>query len=246
MEFFKTPAGIAVFTVVAVIVAVFVIDVNYKYFFKYVLDFIFALIALILLAPVICVFAVIIKIKLNSHGGGTVFEREYFYGAKGKIIVLRSFAVKAENGEDFGAFSKYLNSSAVKYFPRVLDILCGRISIVGVKPMKISDACFVSDEFDGKFAARPGVINPLIGKCDKETDYEQIFALELAYVKKRELFKDIWYAVKNAVYKIRGEKFEFGESDLNTYAKTLLVSGRISENDYNRAIEYERSVIAGN
>ena len=56
-DFLKTPAGHAVFGVVIAVAAIVIIELNYRLFFKYVLDFVFALIAVIVTSPVLIVGA---------------------------------------------------------------------------------------------------------------------------------------------------------------------------------------------
>ena len=69
-EFLKTPTGQAVFGVAVALIALIIIELNYRFFFKYLLDFVFGLVFSLLCAPVLIAGAVI-----SYKRAGHVFEK---------------------------------------------------------------------------------------------------------------------------------------------------------------------------
>lgn len=211
-EFLKTPAGHAVFGIVIAVAAIVIIELNYRLFFKYVLDFIFALIATVICSPVLIAGAVISKKR-----AGFVFEETPCLGAKGKIVYLKSFA-----GVGRG----------IKNLPALLDILCGRLSFVGIAPLKLSDGALLDDSHMERFLTRPGIVNHLVWHGYEGLTYEEAFALDARYCKKRELFTDIFILIKRIILAIRGDGKSFlGETACLSYGEALLKRGTITEAD---------------
>ncbi|MDE7082410.1 MAG: sugar transferase [Clostridia bacterium] len=215
-EFLKTPAGHAVFGIVIAVAAIVIIELNYRLFFKYVLDFVFALIATVICSPVLLVGAII-----SHKRAGYALEETPYLGAKGKIIYIKSFA-----GINKG----------IKNLPRLLDILGGKLSFVGVSLLSLSDGALLDDAQLERFMTRPAIVNHLVLHGDENTTYEEAFALDARYCKKRELFTDIFIIVKRIVLAIRGDGKSFlGETAGQSYGEVLLKRGTITENDLTNA-----------
>lgn len=214
-EFLKTPAGHAVFGIVIAVVAIVIIELNYRLFFKYVLDFVFALLATIICSPVLLAGAIISKKR-----AGYVYDETPFLGAKGKIIYLKSFA-----GLQRG----------IKNLPRLLDILCGRLSFVGVAPLKLSDGALLDDNHMERFLTRAGLINHLVLRGHEGLTYEEAFALDARYCKKRELFTDIFIVIKSLILAIRGDGKSYLGETAECYGEVLLNRGTITQTDLQNA-----------
>lgn len=215
-EFLKTPAGHAVFGIVIAVAAIVIIELNYRLFFKYVLDFIFAFILTVICSPALLAGAVVSKKR-----AGYVFEETPYLGAKGKIVYIKSFA-----GINCG----------IKNLPRLLDILCGKLSFVGISLLKLSDGALLDDSHMERFGTRPGLVNHLVLRGDESLTYEEAFALDARYCKKRELFTDIFIIIRRLILTIRGDgKSYLGETADTTYGEALLKRGTITETDLQNA-----------
>jgi len=224
LEFLKTDAGHAVFGVLIAVILLIFIDLNYRFFTKAVLDFIFAFLGTVILMPLIIPLAVISKVR-----AGETYETTPYMGVKGKIIRLKSFA-----GINCG----------LKYIPRIFGVLSGKLSFVGVKLLKVADGALIDDEYLSRFNARPGLICHLSLKGDENLTYEEMFALDERYARKRELFTDLYVMLKTAVLKIRGEgKSYFGEAAKMSYGEALLARGEITSEDLARAEAYGNEAV---
>lgn len=214
-EFLKSPAGHAVFGIVIAVAAIVIIELNYRLFFKCVLDFLFALIFTVVCSPAFLVGAI-----LSRKKAGYVFDETPYLGAKGRIIYVKSFA----------------GAGAIKNLPRLLSVLSGKMSFVGVSLLAVSDGALLEDEAMDRFGARPGLINHLALRGHENLTFEEAFALDKKYVKSRELFTDIFTVVKYFVLLIRGEGNSYlGEAKDKTYGEALLARGQISQTDLENA-----------
>lgn len=224
-DFLQNPVFCALFVAALIAAALIVIDVNYRYFMKYVLDFVFAVPAAVILSPALAAGAVISKRR-----EGKVFEKTACLGAKGKIIYVHAFA---------GA------RGVLRSLPRILDVLSGRLSFVGTKLLEVSDGAFLDDAAMARFATRPGLVSHLAAGGDETLTYEEMFALDAQYAAKRELFRDLFIVLKSFVYAVRGEGRSYmGEARCGGYGEALMARGAVTEEDMERARAYAEEAIA--
>lgn len=225
LEFLQSAAGRAVLGVFIAVVVLIILDLNYRFFTKAVLDFIFAFVAVIILSPLLVPVAVVSKVK-----AGKVFKTSPYLGVKCKIIYLHTFA---------GISGK------LKYLARIFDVLGGSLSFVGVQPLEISDGALTEDDKMERFNARPGLICHMVLRGYEGVTYEDMFDFDAKYAKKRELFTDIFIFFKWLVYSVRGEgKFYLGEAKDASYTQTLFNRGAITEEGLEKARRFAEETLA--
>lgn len=115
----------------------------YRKYFKRPLDFIFALLAVVILSPLLLILAILVRIKLGSP----VIFKQPRPGLNEKIFTLYKFRTmtneKDENGnllpdEDrLTSFSKFLRSTSLDELPELWNILKGDMSFVGPRPLLV-------------------------------------------------------------------------------------------------------------
>lgn len=227
LEFLSTPAGRAVSGVFIAVVVLALLDLNYRFFAKALLDFLFALTVVIMLSPLLVTLAVISRVN-----AGKTFETVPYLGVKCKIIYLHSFA--GINGR-------------LKYFAEIFDVLGGKMSFIGVKPLEIADGALMDDKYMERFTARPGIICHMLAGGYDGASYEDMFALDARYAKRRELFTDIFIFIKWLVLLARGEdKSYLGEAEAASYTKTLLERGAITQSGFEQAQKFAADTISKN
>ncbi|MCD8205236.1 MAG: sugar transferase [Clostridia bacterium] len=227
---------IAVFTVLAVAIVIFVLDVNYRYFAKAFLDYLAAIVCVICLSPVYIVLAIIGNRALKAHGGGRLFTRTLCCGRGGKKIYLRSYSLESFNGERLGKYSDRMQSSHLVNLPRFLDVLSGTLSIIGPKPIPYHDKTFLPEGTEERFRCRPGMLSPLAFSGSPDMKYEEVFEAECEYVQKREMFKDIGILFRTFLNFTRGDEANTqGESRDKEYCEVLFERGAVSRDDIDKA-----------
>ncbi len=215
-EFLATPWGYAVICTAICVLSIIIIQLNYRLFFKTVLDFVFGLAAAIILSPLLIALAIISKVRFKE-----VFDKKAYLGAKGKLTVIRTFC----------GFNGKLGKLAY-----IFELLSGKMSIVGVKLMEISDGAVMSDEAMSRFKAKPGIFCHLAVSGNDSLTYPEMFSLDARYYKKRGLFYDIFAVLNTAVYLIRGEGASYlGETAAKSFCAALLEKGEISQADAEQA-----------
>ena len=235
LKFMASPWGIAIFTVVALAIIIFFLAVNYRYFTKAFLDILVGFIVLIVLSPAIGVCAIVLK-----KNAGKVFERQWILGKGGKPVSVRVFAgyVGADGSES------YISRSVMKYFPLVLEVICLKLSLMGPSPLSLKDGALIDEEYESRFAVRPGIFSAAAAVFSAPPSYEEMFAEDCRYVKKRSLWTDTRSMLVLVFRALRGEGYRMPGIGKDGYAEELLESGKITEEQVVQAEDIAREELA--
>lgn len=141
----------------------------YKILFKRLLDVIVSL----LLLPIVIMIIVIFGVMIFAEDKGPIFYNAYRVGKNGKIFKmfkLRSMKVNApdirlpdgstfnsENDPRVTKIGKFLRKSSLDEFPQFLNVLTGKMSLVGPRPDPIDWLEIYPDEYKGFLKAKPGI-----------------------------------------------------------------------------------------
>jgi exopolysaccharide biosynthesis polyprenyl glycosylphosphotransferase len=168
---------------------------------KRALDLVMASMLLVLTTPVMLVSAVLIK----AHDRGPVFFRQVRIGRHGEpftLIKLRTMEVDAEarladlrhRNERHGPLFKVssdprvtpigglLRSAAIDELPQLLNVLTGRMSIVGPRPALPAETAEFDDELQRRNLVRPGVTGLWQVEANHKASFEEYRRLDLFYV----------------------------------------------------------------
>lgn len=115
----------------------------YEKFIKRPLDFLLALIAVILLSPVLLVTAVLVRVKLGSP----VLFRQERPGRYGRIFRLIKFRTMTDDRNADGTllpdadrltpFGRKLRATSLDELPELFNVLRGDMSLVGPRPLLV-------------------------------------------------------------------------------------------------------------
>lgn len=135
--------------------------------FKAIMDFLIALIALILLIPLFIIVAIAIKIDSK----GPVFFKHKRIGKNGKeftCIKFRSMAVNARHdiaGYEYGDVNsyitkvgKFIRKTSIDELPQLFCMLTGKMSLIGYRPSQRSEIELnMARESYNMYQIRPGI-----------------------------------------------------------------------------------------
>jgi lipopolysaccharide/colanic/teichoic acid biosynthesis glycosyltransferase len=136
-------------------------------FFKRLFDILIAMLALLLLAPVL----VPIVVALRLTGEGEVFYRQNRVGFRKQNFQIWKFATMLKNSPNMGTGSltlrddprvtvvgKYLRKSKINELPQLFNLLTGDMTLVGPRPqMRVDFEAFPIDIQALIYDVRPGI-----------------------------------------------------------------------------------------
>lgn len=183
----------------------------YRKCFKKIIDFVLALIALIILSPVIIVVAVMVKIKLGSP----VIFKQKRPGLNEKIFTIYKFRTmtekKDENGlslpdsERLTKFGKILRSTSIDELPELWNILIGDMSLVGPRPLLIEYLPYYSNDERKRHSVRPGLTGLAQVNGRNNLNWDNRLAKDMEYINNISFFYDIKIIFKTFIKVIKKE-----------------------------------------
>ncbi len=159
----------------------------YKYV-KRVMDFIMALIFIIVLSPVMLIVALLILIQRD----GPIFFRQERPGKDGKIFLLHKFRTMSTITErdgrqlsDMERISKlgnFLRKTSLDELPQFFDILSGKMSFIGPRPLVKSYLELYTPEQMRRHEVLPGISGWAQINGRNSISWEEKFELDVYYV----------------------------------------------------------------
>ena len=211
----------------------------YRHFFKRVMDFTLALIALLVLSPVLLVLTVVGAIAM----GGNPFFTQLRPGKDEKIFRLIKFRSmnnkRAPNGELLSdeerlvSYGKFLRSTSLDELPSLLNIIKGDLSIVGPRPQLVRDMVFMTADQRRRHTVRPGLTG--LAQCNGRNNmsWEKKFEYDLQYIEKITFWGDVKIIFKTAFKVLKrdgiNEEGMATAADLGDY---LLSKGQVDADTY--------------
>lgn len=161
----------------------------YNRVIKRALDAAIALVALILLSPVLFILSVLVRTKLGSP----VLFKQNRPGKDGKTFQLRKFRSmtdeRDENGnllsddERITKFGRLLRSTSLDELPELINILKGDMAIVGPRPLLMEYLPYYTEEERHRHDVRPGLTGwAQVNGRNAIGSWEERFRYDLEYV----------------------------------------------------------------
>lgn len=223
----------------------------YVKFIKRPMDFILALIALIVLLPVLLILIIVGAIVMK----GNPFFVQPRVGKNEKIfylIKLRTMtSEKDENGNllpDEMRMTKYgcwLRSTSLDELPQLWNIICGDMSIVGPRPLLIRDMVFMSFEQRRRHTVRPGLTGLAQVNGRNNITWEQKYEYDLQYIDNGTTFiGDVRIILQTAAKVIkRSDTVREGTVSDMDFGDWLLQEGKISREEYIEKQEKAKTIL---
>lgn len=153
--------------------------------------------ALLLLAPVLLVVALLIRFKL----GTPVLFRQERPGLRGQPFILLKFRTMTDarnaNGELLPdearkhPFGQMLRRTSLDELPELLNVLKGKMSLVGPRPLLMRYLPRYTPEQKRRHEALPGITGLAQVSGRNNLSWEEKFALDVEYVDQRSLWLDL-------------------------------------------------------
>ncbi len=161
----------------------------YKHFFKRIIDFFLALIALICLSPILLV--VTIWLYFANKGAGAFFLQER-PGKDAKIFKIIKFKTMTDEKDENGnllpndkritKIGKFLRSTSIDELPQLVNVLKGDMALIGPRPLLIRYLPLYSKEQARRHEVRPGITGWAQCHGRNAISWTEKFKLDVWYV----------------------------------------------------------------
>ena len=170
----------------------------YRKCIKRVLGFLIALVALIILSPLLLV--VTIWLHFANKGAGAFFFQER-PGYKGKIFKIIKYKTMTDardangellpDGERLTRAGKFVRSTSIDELPQLFNVLKGDMAIIGPRPLLIKYLPLYSQEQARRHDVRPGITGWAQCHGRNAISWTEKFKLDVWYVDHCTLANDI-------------------------------------------------------
>ena len=173
-----------------------------KHFLKRLFDFSAALIALLLLLPVLLILALIVRLKLGSP----VIFKQQRPGLHGKPFFMYKFRTMTDEKDSEGNllpddqrlphFGELLRSTSLDELPEFLCVLKGDLSIVGPRPLMMKYLPRYTSQQARRHEVRPGITGWAQVNGRNNASWEEKFEFDVWYVDNWNLWLDFKILLK--------------------------------------------------
>lgn len=177
----------------------------YEKYIKRALDFVCALIACIILSPLILIIAVMVRIKL---GKPVLFAQER-PGLDGKIFKLYKFRTMLDKKDDndlllpdeqrLTPFGKLLRSTSLDELPELIAILRGQMSVCGPRPLLVKYLPLYTEHQARRHEVRPGLTGYAQAYGRNSITWEDKFDKDVYYVDHVSFYLDVKILLKTLI-----------------------------------------------
>jgi len=180
----------------------------YKHLIKRCIDFVVALIAVVMLIPVFLILIVLLKIT----GHKRVFFMQKRVGLHERIFTLFKFRSMTEatdkegnllpDSERLTSFGKMLRKTSLDELPQLINVLLGQMSLIGPRPLLVEYLKYYDEEQKKRHLVRPGITGWAQVNGRNAISWEKKFELDVWYVEKLSFLLDlsiVWKTVQKII-----------------------------------------------
>lgn len=161
----------------------------YRRYVKRMLDFVFAIILLIILSPIMVIAA--LAIKIEDREGPVLFKHDRI-GKGNKVFTVFKFrsmiVIRERNGcklsdtERMLKVGNFLRKSSIDEFPQLFNIIRGEMSFIGPRPLPVVYLPYYTKEEIHRHDVRPGISGWAQVNGRNYLSWEKRFEYDLEYV----------------------------------------------------------------
>lgn len=175
----------------------------YREYIKRVLDFVFALLLLILLSPLLLV--VTIWLHFENKGAGAFFTQER-PGKDEKIFRLYKFKSMTDERDAEGNLlpdaeritraGRFVRSTSIDELPQLWNVLKGDMSFIGPRPLLVRYLPYYTEREHCRHNVRPGITGLSQVSGRNKLKWDQRLEMDVVYVEKISFSMDLKIAAR--------------------------------------------------
>ena len=206
---------------------------------KRIFDILIAIIAMVILSPVL----IAIWISVMFSGKGPIIFRQERSGKYGKPFVFYKFRTMKQDVEPFGPspksardprltkVGKFLREHSLDELPQLFNVLKGDMSLVGPRPLYISQIPEWNERQKKRLLVKPGLTGLAQISGRAELTREEKLDLDVEYVEKASLLTDIRIVLATLVYVFKRKNiYEKNYSQLE-YTRGAIRNPKVENSD---------------
>ena len=170
----------------------------YRHFFKRLFDFLIALVALLVIWPVLLIVA--IWLHFANKGAGAFFTQER-PGRNGKIFKLFKFKSMTDERDENGELlpdeyrltpvGRFVRAASIDELPQLINVLKGDMSLIGPRPLLVQYLPLYTPEQMRRHDVRPGITGWAQVNGRNAISWGDKFRLDVWYVDNLSLWLDV-------------------------------------------------------
>lgn len=178
---------------------------------KRLVDFIFSLLLILLLFPLLFFIGFMIKLVIGSP---ILFTQER-PGLNGKLFTLYKFRSMSNQMNDQGlllpdhlrltSFGKFLRKFSIDELPQLINVLKGDLSLVGPRPLLSEYLPLYTDEQAKRHLVKPGITGWAQVNGRNALSWEEKFKLDVWYVHHQTFLLDLKILLLTAMKVLQSE-----------------------------------------
>lgn len=164
---------------------------------KRIIEFLLALIGLLLASPILLIVAILVKTKLGSP----ILFRQQRVGLNGEIFEMVKFRTMRDatdlegnplpDEERLTKFGQLLRKTSLDELPELWNVLKGDMSLVGPRPLLVEYLPLYSKEQMKRHDVRPGITGYAQVNGRNNISWTKKFELDVYYVENFSLWLDV-------------------------------------------------------
>ncbi len=223
----------------------------YAHFFKRLMDFVLALLALVVLFPLLLVLLVVGAIVMK---GNPIFSQPR-PGRGEKVFYLKKLRTMTNAKDAEGnllpdeqritRYGNFIRSTSMDELPSLVNILMGDLSIVGPRPQLVRDMVFMTPVQRRRHNVRPGLTGLAQVNGRNNITWEQKFEYDLRYIDGGVTFWGDVSIILQTVGKVlkRSDIVREGTVSDMDFGDWLMEQGKLSPADYDAGQTEARDIL---
>lgn len=170
----------------------------YKHFFKRVIDFSIALIALLVIWPILLIVAIWLHFANKGAGAFFLQERPGLHGKIFKVIKFKTMTDERDaegnllpDAERLTKVGHFVRSTSIDELPQLINVLKGDMALIGPRPLLVQYLPLYSKEQMRRHEVRPGISGWAQCHGRNQISWTEKFKLDVWYVDHLSLLTDL-------------------------------------------------------